>query len=92
MAKNAKIDRSQKLFLAAMKKKWAEDPSKDTWTKTEKELKDLGHATLIPFKDPCDVCTNWGAQCPNDPLCKLYDYKQFVQENEKTGEIYERSF
>ena len=91
MAKNPKIERKQKLFIAALKKKFSEDDPNAT--KTTSHIKPVdAHITLIPFKDPCEICTNWGARCPSDPLCKLYDYKQFVQEDEKTGEIYERSF
>lgn len=51
MAKHAKTERSQKLFLAALKKKYSEDPNKGSWTKTEKELKDSGHVTLNPYKN-----------------------------------------
>jgi hypothetical protein len=49
MAKNAKIERSQKLFLKAMKAKFAEDPGAPT-TKTAKEIKHitLDHVTLFP--------------------------------------------
>lgn len=49
MAKNAKIERSQKLFLAAMKKKFSEDPSVYTPGNIQQNPKE--HVTLIPYKE-----------------------------------------
>jgi hypothetical protein len=56
MSKNAKIKRSQKLFLAAMKKKFTEDDNATSKVFPEQSPKD--HVTLLPAKsckpDPFD--------------------------------------
>jgi hypothetical protein len=50
MAKNAKIERKQKLFIAALKKKFSEDDPNAT--KTTSHIKSVdAHITLIPYKN-----------------------------------------
>jgi hypothetical protein len=64
MPKNAKVTRTQKLFMEAMKKKFSEDPDQESWSKTSKESaytvikgvapnRNVGeHVTLIPYAKP----------------------------------------
>jgi hypothetical protein len=49
MSKSAKIERSQKLFLKAMKKKFSENPeSLTTVSDASIEVKD--HVSLLPYR------------------------------------------
>ena len=52
MAKNAKIERSQKAFLKAMKAKFAEDPTKPVvGCKYKSQVTANYHVTLLPEGD-----------------------------------------
>lgn len=51
MPKAAKIERTQKLFLKAMKEKFMKDPDKNSWSKTgvEMEVSKDDHCNLVPY-------------------------------------------
>ena len=49
MSKNAKIERSQKLFLKAMKKKFSEDPEAPSTTVNQLQPQ-KEHVTLLPAR------------------------------------------
>jgi len=57
MSKNAKIERTQKAFLAAMKKKFSEDPEAPS-TIVNQSQSQKEHVTLLPLRsckpDPFD--------------------------------------
>jgi hypothetical protein len=49
MKKNAKVSKTQKLFLASLKRKFTEDQDNNTWTKTGEEICfSKNHPTLLP--------------------------------------------